>query len=112
MLVENVSSYLQFAGSTMAEWEFLAAVVAETGCGLLLDVNNVYVSARNHGFDARAYIAALPAAAIGEIHLAGHDRRPGRLAARSASTPMRIRSARRSGRCIASRSRASGRCRR
>ena len=73
VLIENVSSYLQFAGSTLAEWEFLAALVAETGCGLLLDVNNVYVNARNHGFDARDFITALPAAAIGEIHLAGHD---------------------------------------
>lgn len=75
LLIENVSSYLQFAGSTLTEWDFLAALVAETGCGLLLDVNNVYVSACNHGFDAQAYIAALPAAAIGEIHLAGHDLR-------------------------------------
>jgi uncharacterized protein (UPF0276 family) len=73
VLIENVSSYLQFAGSTLSEWDFLAALVAETGCGLLLDVNNVYVSARNHGFEPREYIAALPAAAIGEIHLAGHD---------------------------------------
>jgi hypothetical protein len=73
VLIENVSSYLQFTHSTMAEWEFLAALVAETGCGLLLDVNNVYVSARNHGFDPLAFIGALPLAAIGEIHLAGHD---------------------------------------
>ncbi len=73
VLIENVSSYLQFAGSTLAEWEFLAELVAASGCGLLLDVNNVYVNARNHGFDARTYIDALPAAAIGEIHLAGHD---------------------------------------
>jgi uncharacterized protein len=73
VLLENVSSYLQFAGSTLAEWDFLGALVAETGCGLLLDVNNVHVSARNHGFDARDYVAALPPAAIGEIHLAGHD---------------------------------------
>jgi uncharacterized protein len=73
VLVENVSSYLQFAGSTLSEWEFLAALVAETGCGLLLDVNNVHVSARNHGFEARDFIAALPGHAIGEIHLAGHD---------------------------------------
>jgi len=73
VLIENVSSYLRFEGSTLSEWDFLAALVAETGCGLLLDVNNVHVNARNHGFAARDYIAALPAAAIGEIHLAGHD---------------------------------------
>jgi uncharacterized protein (UPF0276 family) len=73
VLIENVSSYLQFTDSTLAEWDFLAALVTETGCGLLLDVNNVYVSACNHGFDPRVFIGALPAAAIGEIHLAGHD---------------------------------------
>ena len=75
VLMENVSSYLQFAGSTMPEWEFLEALVAATGCGLLLDVNNIYVSACNHGFDPRRFIDALPSAAIGEIHLAGHDLR-------------------------------------
>ncbi len=75
VLIENVSSYLQFAGSTLSEWEFLDALVAATGCGLLLDVNNVYVSACNHGFDARTYIDRLPSTAIGEIHLAGHDLR-------------------------------------
>ncbi len=73
VLIENVSSYLQFAGSTLTEWDFLAALVAETGCALLLDINNVYVNACNHGFDPRAFVTALPAAAIGEIHLAGHD---------------------------------------
>ncbi|MCP5471660.1 MAG: DUF692 domain-containing protein [Sinobacteraceae bacterium] len=73
VLVENLSSYLQFAESTLDEWEFLAALAERSGCGLLLDVNNVYVSACNHGFDAHHFIASLPAAAIGEIHLAGHD---------------------------------------
>jgi uncharacterized protein (UPF0276 family) len=72
ILVENPSTYLTFAHSTIPEWELLAEVAWRTGCGLLLDVNNVHVSACNHGFDARAYIAALPAAAVGEIHLAGH----------------------------------------
>jgi uncharacterized protein len=72
VLVENPSTYLQFAHSTIPEWEFIAEIARRTGCGLLLDVNNVYVSACNHGFDADAYIAALPAAAVGEIHLAGH----------------------------------------
>lgn len=72
ILVENPSSYLAYAHSTIPEWEFLAAVVARTGCGLLLDVNNIYVSAFNHGYDAGRYLAALPGDAIGEIHLAGH----------------------------------------
>lgn len=72
ILVENPSSYLQFAHSTIPEWEFLACVAARTGCGILCDVNNIYVSACNHGWDASAYLRALPPAAIGEIHLAGH----------------------------------------
>jgi uncharacterized protein len=72
ILVENPSSYLRYHHSTIPEWEFLAAVAARTGCGILCDVNNIYVSACNHGWDASAYIAALPRAAIGEIHLAGH----------------------------------------
>jgi uncharacterized protein (UPF0276 family) len=72
VLVENPSSYLRFAGSTIPEPEFLAALAARTGCGLLLDVNNVHVTARNLGLDPAAYLAALPAAAVGEIHLAGH----------------------------------------
>lgn len=71
ILIENVSSYLEYTHSTIPEWEFLAAVAAETGCGILLDVNNVYVSAVNHGFDAAVYLRALPAAAIREMHLAG-----------------------------------------
>lgn len=74
ILVENVSSYLQFRGAELTEWEFLAALVAESGCGLLLDVNNVYVSARNHGFDPVAYLQALPHGSVGEIHVAGHSR--------------------------------------
>jgi len=72
MLIENPSTYLQFRHSTIPEWEFLAAVVARTGCGILCDVNNIYVSTCNHGWRASAYLAALPPAAIGEIHLAGH----------------------------------------
>ena len=70
--IENLSAYIAFENSTMTEAEFLAALVRITGCGLLLDVNNVYVSACNLGFDARAFIDQLPAHAIGEIHLAGH----------------------------------------
>ena len=72
ILIENPSSYLRYRHSTIPEWEFLAAVAARTGCGLLCDVNNIYVSASNHGWDASAYLAMLPPAAIGEIHLAGH----------------------------------------
>ncbi|MGH8634936.1 MAG: MNIO family bufferin maturase [Burkholderiales bacterium] len=72
ILVENPSTYLQFRHSTIPEWEFLATVAQRTGCGILCDVNNIYVSACNHGWDASAYIAALPPAAVGEIHLAGH----------------------------------------
>jgi uncharacterized protein (UPF0276 family) len=72
VLIENLSAYIAFSGSTMTEAEFLAALVKRTGCGLLLDVNNVYVSAHNLGFDASAFIDALPGEDIGEIHLAGH----------------------------------------
>ena len=72
ILIENVSSYLEYEHSTMPEWEFLREVAARAGCGILLDVNNVYVSAVNHGFDARRYIDSVPAEAVGEIHLAGH----------------------------------------
>jgi len=73
LLVENVSSYLAFADATIPEWEFVAAVATRTGCKLLCDVNNIYVNAVNHGFDADAYLAALPGAAIAEVHLAGFD---------------------------------------
>ena len=72
LLVENPSSYLRFTDSVIPESEFLAALARRTGCGLLLDVNNLYVSSRNLAFDAIAYLDALPANAIGEIHLAGH----------------------------------------
>jgi hypothetical protein len=73
ILVENVSTYLSYRRSEMSEWEFLAEVARRADCGLLVDVNNVYVSARNLGFDARAYLAALPVDRIGQIHLAGHS---------------------------------------
>lgn len=73
MLLENPATYVTFAASTWAETDFLAEIVRRTGCGLLLDVNNVFVSAINHRFDPRAYLAAFPLAAVGEIHLAGHD---------------------------------------
>jgi uncharacterized protein (UPF0276 family) len=73
LLVENPSSYLRFRHSTMGETAFLGELVRLTGCGLLCDVNNVFVTAFNLGLDAAAYLDALPAAAVGEIHLAGHS---------------------------------------
>jgi uncharacterized protein len=73
ILIENLSAYVGFARSTMAEPEFLSLLAKRTGCGLLLDINNVYVSAQNMGFDAETYIAALPVDAIREIHLAGYS---------------------------------------
>jgi hypothetical protein len=76
ILVENVSSYLAFADATIPEWEFVAALARRTGCKLLCDVNNIHVNAVNHGFDADAYLAALPSEAIAEIHLAGFESTP------------------------------------
>ena len=73
ILVENVSSYLTFPESTMTESEFAVEVAMRSGCGLLVDVNNIYVNSRNHGSDADAYLAAIPPALVGEIHLAGFD---------------------------------------
>ncbi len=73
VLIENVSSYLQFRHSTIPEWEFLAEVSRRTGGAILLDVNNIYVNSVNHGFDPLTYLAAMPAAAVREIHLAGFD---------------------------------------
>ena len=71
LVLENPSSYLQFAGAQMPEWEYLGRLAEEAGCGLLLDVNNVHVSAFNHGFDPVAYIEARPAERIVQVHLAG-----------------------------------------
>ncbi len=71
--LENVSSYVAYRDSSMAEWEFLAAVAERADCGILLDVNNVHVSAHNHGFDPRAYLAGLPGDRVMQIHLAGHE---------------------------------------
>jgi len=72
MLVENPSSYIAFAGD-MTEWEFLDAMCVRTGCALLLDVNNIFVSAVNHGFDPGAYLAGVPGDRVRQIHLAGHS---------------------------------------
>ncbi len=73
ILIENVSSYLRFCSSTLTEWDFLTALAGECGCGILLDVNNIYVNAMNHGFDAYRYLNAIPREAVQEIHLAGHS---------------------------------------
>jgi uncharacterized protein len=72
ILMENPSTYLQFSHSTIPEPEFLCALVARTGCGLICDINNIFVSAANHGWDSVDYLRALPSEAIGEFHLAGH----------------------------------------
>ncbi|MDE2580756.1 MAG: DUF692 domain-containing protein [Rhodospirillales bacterium] len=80
ILIENPSTYLQFSHSTIPEPEFLTELVARTGCGLICDVNNIVVSATNHGWDPVSYLRALPAAAIGEFHLAGHSAAAGEAA--------------------------------
>jgi len=77
ILLENLSSYLQFTDSTIPEWEFLSAVAQTSGCGILLDVNNIYVNATNHGFDADVYLHAIPVSAVREMHLAGHSHEDG-----------------------------------
>lgn len=74
LLIENVSAYVAFDHSQLTEWDFLAAVAARSGCALLLDVNNVYVSSVNLGIDAHTFIAGLPLGSVREIHLAGHAR--------------------------------------
>jgi len=74
VIVENVSSYAEFHESRMTEWEFLAEVVERADCGILLDVNNIYVSSKNHGFDPFEYLDAVPAHRVAQIHIAGHSR--------------------------------------
>ena len=73
LLVENVSTYLGFAEATVPEWEFVAELARRSGCKLLLDINNIYVNAVNHGFDADRYLAAIPGDKVAEIHLAGFE---------------------------------------
>jgi uncharacterized protein (UPF0276 family) len=75
MLLENPSTYVQFEESTMSEIDFISQIARRTGCGLLLDVNNVFVTCKNHNMDPNAYIDAFPVEHVGEIHLAGHDER-------------------------------------
>lgn len=77
VLVENIAAYIQYRHSTIPEVEFLAALSARTGCGLLLDVNNIYVNAVNHGFDPTEFIDAVASDSVQEIHLAGFDEAPG-----------------------------------
>ncbi len=73
ILLENLSSYVEFSGSRMPEWQFVAEIARRSGCRLLLDVNNIQVSARNHGFDALDYLAGIPGDRVWQIHLAGHS---------------------------------------
>lgn len=73
LVLENLSSYVRFSTSTMTEWEFLREIATRSGCRLLLDINNVVVSARNHGYDSDDFLAGLPAPHIWQIHLAGHS---------------------------------------
>jgi len=77
ILVENASTYLEYSHSTMPEWEFVTELVRRTGCGLLLDVNNIYVNSVNHGFDPLFFINAVSAETVGEMHLAGFSRKEG-----------------------------------
>jgi uncharacterized protein (UPF0276 family) len=79
ILVENVSSYLQFEEATIPEWDFVAAVARRSGCGVLLDVNNIWVNAVNHGFDPLRYLEAIEPRSVGEIHLAGFEAEGARL---------------------------------
>ncbi len=79
ILIENASSYLEYQASEMTEWEFITALTKRSGCGLLLDINNVYVSSVNHGFDPKEYIKNIPVHQVGQIHLAGHSKMDGHL---------------------------------
>jgi uncharacterized protein (UPF0276 family) len=72
LVLENVSSYVRYLDDELPEWQFLSAVAERADCELLLDVNNVFVNARNHGFDARTFISALPTRRLRQLHLAGH----------------------------------------
>jgi uncharacterized protein len=72
ILLENVSSYVTFAESSLTEWEFLNEIARRTGCGILLDINNIFVSAKNHGFSATDYIEAITPEKVMQFHLAGH----------------------------------------
>ena len=75
ILLENVSSYLTYAADTLTEWDFLSEIARRADCGILLDVNNIYVSAKNHGFDPMRYLEGVPVDRVGQFHLAGHSDR-------------------------------------
>jgi uncharacterized protein len=79
ILLENVSSYLEYRTSEMTEWEFLSEVARRADCAILLDINNIYVSSVNHGFDASAYLRAIPKERVRQFHLAGHSDLDGHL---------------------------------
>ncbi len=79
LVIENVSAYLRFERDDMREWDFLGALAVRTGCGLLLDLNNVYVNSVNHSFDPREFVDSIPARSVRQIHLAGHSREGDRL---------------------------------
>ncbi|MGZ3797677.1 MAG: MNIO family bufferin maturase [Pseudobdellovibrionaceae bacterium] len=79
ILIENPSSYLEYKSSQMPEWEFISNLLKKSDCGLLLDINNVYVSSVNHGFDPKLYLQSIPSERIGQIHLAGHSNMNGHL---------------------------------
>ncbi|MBM4363746.1 MAG: DUF692 domain-containing protein [Deltaproteobacteria bacterium] len=87
--LENVSSYLEFTRSTLPEWEFLSAVAEQADCGILLDVNNVFVSAKNHGFSPEAYLRAIDPARVLQVHLAGHQDGPEGLLVDTHDRPVR-----------------------
>jgi len=74
ILIENVASYLAFRASSLAEWDFVAGVAEESGCGILLDLNNIYVAAHNQGFECHEYLQGIPREPVRELHLAGHGR--------------------------------------
>ena len=112
MLLENPSTYVVFDESTWAETDFLREIARRTGCGLLLDVNNVFVSAVNHGFDPERYLADFPLAAVGEIHLAGYAETATTPACRCSSTPTIRRFATLCGRSTPRQSAGAGRRRR
>jgi uncharacterized protein (UPF0276 family) len=79
ILIENVSSYLSYRGSEMTEWEFLSEVARRADCAILLDINNIYVSSVNHGFDASLYLRGVPKERVRQFHLAGHSDMGGHL---------------------------------
>ena len=86
LVLENPSTYMEYASSSMPEWEFIGRMAEEADCGLLLDVNNVFVSAFNHGFDAGTYLDAIPADRVVQVHLAGHTHKGTTSSTRTATT--------------------------